>query len=99
MRLNPYLHAAAAASYVGAVVVFLNFISSFRHDTPDTLIDSLGFISLLVCSAAVMAFLFFYQPLVLLLEHKKREAVVFFIKTLGTFAAFTLLLLVLVSTQ
>lgn len=99
MRWNPLLNAAAAAAYIGAVVVFLHFLESIRHDTPDTYIDGIGFISLVVFSAAMMAFLFFYRPLVLLIDNKKPEAISYFLKTLGVFGVITAALLTLVSLQ
>jgi hypothetical protein len=99
MKWNPLLNAASATAYIGAVVLFLHFIESIRHDTPDTIIDGLGFISLIVFSASVMAFLFFYQPVLLLVENKKTEAVSYFLKTLGIFGAITVLVLALVSLQ
>jgi hypothetical protein len=49
-------------------------------------------LSLLVLSVSVMAFLFFYQPVVLLLDGKREEALAFFLRTVGTFAAGTILL-------
>lgn len=99
MKWNPFLNALAAVAYIGAVVAFLHFIESLRHDTPDTLADGMGFISLFVFSAAVMAFLFFYQPLLRLVENNKAEAVSYFLKTLGIFGAITVVLLTLVSVQ
>lgn len=99
MRWNPYLNAGGAVGYVGAVALFLNFISSMRHDTPDTPLDSMAFLSLLVCSAAVMAFLFFYRPATLLIENKKAEALSYFFKTLASFAGVTALVLALVQLQ
>ena len=99
MRWNPFLNAIAAAGYIGAVALFMHFLESIRHDTPDTLIDGMGFISLFVCSAAVMAFLFFYQPLVRLIENKKAEAITYFLKTLGIFALITIAILAFVSLQ
>ena len=99
MKWNPFINAVSAVAYVGAVALFLHFVSSIRHDTPDTLLDSMAFLSLFVCSAAVMAFLFFYQPTVLVIENKKTEAVSYFFKTLGIFGAITLVVLVLMSVQ
>ncbi len=99
MKWNPYINAAAAAAYIGAVALFMQFIESLRHDTPDTLLDGMGILSLFVFSAAVMAFLFFYRPAVLLIERKRAEAVAYFLKTLGIFGAITLVLLTLVSVQ
>lgn len=99
MKWNPFINAALAVLYIGAVALFMRFIESIRHDTPDTFIDGIGFLSLFVTSAAVMAFLFFYRPLVLLLEHRQHEAVMYFLKTLGIFAAITVCALTAVSLQ
>jgi len=53
------------------------------------------FLSLLTLSVAVMAFLFFYQPLLLFIEGKKKEAVNLFLKTVGIFAVMTAISLIL----
>jgi len=45
-----------------------------------------------------MAFLFFYQPLLLLIEGKKKEAVTLFMKTVGVFAVITAVALALLFT-
>ena len=99
MKWNPFVNAVAAAIYIGLVALFMRFIESLRHDTPDTLLDGMGFMSLLVFSAAVMAFLFFYQPVLRLIENKKAEAVSYFLKTLGIFGAITIGVLTLASLQ
>ena len=93
------MSAAASAAYIGAVALFMQFIESIRHDTPDTLLDGMGFISLFVFSAAVMAFLFFYQPALRLIENKKTEAVSYFVQTLGIFGVITVVVLALASLQ
>ncbi len=99
MKWNPLVHALAASLYIGLVALFMRFIESIRHDTPDTFVDGLGFLSLFVCSVAIMAFLFFYQPVALLIEGKKKEALVYFIKTIGSFALITVCILILTSLQ
>ncbi len=99
MKLYPYLHAFAALAYIMLLALFMRFIESIRHDTPDTFIDGIGFLSLFVFSAVVMAFLFFYQPIKLLIEHKPREASTFFLTTLASFGVAVAILLVLVSLQ
>jgi len=99
MKWNPALNAVAAAAYIGAVALFMHFIESIRHDTPDTLLDGMGILSLVVFSAAVMAFLFFYQPVLKLIENQKAEAVSYFLKTLGIFGIITVVVLALVSLQ
>ncbi len=93
MKHSPFLNALTASVYIGLIVVFLHFIESIRHDTPDTVFDGLAFISLFTFSAAVMAFLFFYQPISLLIENKKEEAFTYFIKTIGIFGLITVVLM------
>lgn len=99
MKWNPILNAVAASTYIAALVTFMHFIESRRHDTPDTLIDGMGFLSLFVLSVAVMAFLFFYHPVTMLIENQKAEAISYFLKTLGVFGVITVVLLTLVSLQ
>jgi len=90
MKWNPFLNAVGAAAYIWGVGFLISYIGSLHRDTPDNLIGSIAALSLLVFSAAVMGFLFFYRPAVLLIENKKSEAVSFFLKTLGTFGVITL---------
>ena len=96
MRWNPYLNAIGAAAYVWGVGFLIHYISSLNRDTPDNLTGSIAALSLLVFSAAVMGFLFFYRPGVLLVENKKDDAISFFLKTLGTFGVITLLVILTV---
>ncbi len=93
MRWNPYINALGAAAYVWAIGFLFQYIGSIRHDTPDRLTDPIMALSLLVFSAAVMGFLFFYRPVVLLIENKKEQAISFFLKTLVTFGAITLVVI------
>jgi hypothetical protein len=95
MRWNPFINATGAAAYIWGIGLLFQYISSTMHNTPDTIFDPIAALSLFVFSAAVMGFLFFYRPTVLLLEHKRAEAVSFFLKTLGTFGAITILLIVI----
>lgn len=99
MKIHPIFNAVAALAYIGLVVTFIRFMESVRHDTPDTPIDGLAFISLFTFSAAVMAFLFFYQPVLKLTEHKPQEAISYFLKTLGYFGLITVTILTLASLQ
>jgi hypothetical protein len=48
-------------------------------------------LSLFVLSAAVMGYLFLSEPITLLVENRKREAVIFFAKIVGFFAGFVAL--------
>ncbi|HNY04381.1 MAG TPA: hypothetical protein PKI92_01325 [Candidatus Woesebacteria bacterium] len=73
----------------------MNFVTEPLINKPDTFFAPVVFLSLLTLSVAVMAFLFFYQPLLLFIEGKKKEAVNLFLKTVGIFAVMTAISLIL----
>lgn len=89
MSKNPIFNALGAACYIGFVVTLLNFVSKTQSNKPDTTFALVAFLSLLTLSAVVMSFLFFYQPLLLFIDGKKKEAINLFLKTVGIFAIFT----------
>ena len=91
------VNAVYAAAYIWGVGLFFQWLSTFKANTPDSILDPIGALSLLVFSAALMAYLFFYRPVVLILDGKREEAVSYFLKTLATFGAITALVFVLVS--
>lgn len=92
---NPIFNAIGAAGYIFLIAFVVNFISQTQRNKPDTFFAPLIFLSLLTLSVAVMAYLFFYQPLQLFIEGKKKDAVNLFIKTVAVFAAFTIVALAL----
>lgn len=73
----------------------MTFVTQPLKNKPDTFFAPIVMLSLLTLSVAVMAFLFFYQPLNLLIDGKKKEAVNLFVKTVGIFAALTAVALIL----
>lgn len=94
MSANPYINAILASVYIALVVSGINTIGTLVGQGPDeTILAPIAMLSLLVLSVAVMAFLFFYQPALLLLDGKRNEAVSFFLRTLGAFAGITVLVL------
>ena len=95
MSKNPIINALSASGYIILVVSIINFISLTHKDKPDTAFAPVVFLSLLTLSVVMMAYLFFYQPLQLFIEGKKKEAVNLFVKTVGVFAAFTAVVLIL----
>jgi hypothetical protein len=95
MLKNPFINALMAGGYiVGGVLVMSTIIKSIMG-TQDTIIIPMTMLSLLVLSVAVMAILFFFEPVRLLLENKRQEALSFFVKTLATFFCFVALMLFL----
>ncbi len=91
MSKNPILNALAAGAYISLVASIMYYGSHVIPDTPDTIFAPIAMISLFVLSAAVMGYLFVFQPLVLYMDGQKKEAVGLFMKTVGAFALLTVL--------
>lgn len=85
---NPYLGALLAIGYIGLVVLLIGGMAAFFGDAPDIeYLAPLIMLSLLVLSVATMGFLFFYRPLTLVLDGRRTEALGYFARMAGTFAA------------
>lgn len=95
MTKNPLLNALAASGYIGLVVALMTVIGQTQGNKPDTALAPFIFLSLFTLSAAVMAYIFFYQPADLLLSGKKKAAFKLVTQTIGIFAVITVAELVL----
>lgn len=95
MTKNPIINALSASAYIILVVSVMTFVTQPLKNKPDTFFAPIVFLSVLTLSVAVMAFLFFYQPLLLFIEGKKKEAINLFVKTVGVFAIITAIALTL----
>jgi hypothetical protein len=85
MTKKPLYNALAAFLYIVGIVLLMNWAGN--NDILETsLLMPIMMLSLFTLSAAVMAYLFLYQPLMLYLEGKKKDAVNLFIKTLLIFS-------------
>lgn len=94
MTKNPFINAASVALYITLVALFM-FYGSKLFPAKDTFLTPIAMISLFTLSAAVMGYLFLYQPLLLLLEGHKKIAVNLFLQTVAVFAGITILIFVL----
>ena len=97
MTKNPLINALSASVYIILVITVMTFATKPLQNKPDTFFTPVVFLSLLTLSVAVMAYLFFYQPLMLFIEGKKKESVKLLTQTIGFFAIFTGVALVLLS--
>ncbi len=97
MSKNPLINALGASVYIITVVSVMTFVTQPLRNKPDTFFAPVIVLFVLTLSVAVMAYLFFYQPLLLFIEGKKKEGVDLFVKTVGIFAVFTALALALLS--
>lgn len=92
MTKNPFLNALTALLYI-ALIASLMFYGVGNTPGPDTVIIPIAMISLFTFSAAVMGYVFLYQPLQLYFDGKKKQALNLFLKTLGIFGVITAFLL------
>jgi hypothetical protein len=95
MSKNPILNALSASAYIILVVGVMTLVTQPLKNKPDTFLTPITVLFVLTLSVSVMAFLFFYQPLQLFIEGKKKEAIDLFLKTVLIFAAITILILAL----
>lgn len=93
MTKNPFLNALAALVYIILVVLGMTAISGVQNDF-NMYIMPVMVISLFTLSAAVMGYIFCYQPLRLYLDGKKEQAVKLFLQTVGIFACILLVMIV-----
>jgi hypothetical protein len=93
MNKHPVINALLAAVYIGTLVTLVNAFAG-GPDTPDKggLLIPMVMLSLFTLSAAVMGYLFVSVPLMMYFDGKKKEAVSFFLTTVASFAAVTLVL-------
>lgn len=95
MSKNPLINALGASGYIFLVVSIMTLVSQTQSNKPDTFFAPMAVLFMLTLSAAVMAYLFFYQPLLLVIDGKKKEAVSLFVRTVGIFAGITLVAVIL----
>ena len=89
---KPFLHALSAIAYI---VLIVSIVGNIEHNFPEgSLLAPMVMLSLLVLSVTMMWFFFFYHPLHLFIEGKKKEALDFLAKTIGIFACFVVVFIV-----
>ena len=95
MSKNPIINALSASAYIVLVVAVMTFVTKPLRNKPDTFFAPITVLFVLTLSVAIMAYLFFYQPLQLFIDGKKKQAVNLFVKTVGIFAVITIIVLAL----
>lgn len=95
MTKNPILNALCALGYITLVGVVMNFVTQTQGSKPDTIFAPIAFLSLLTLSAALMGYFFLFQPVLLYLDGKKKEATSLLVRTIMVFASFTAIIFAL----
>ncbi len=88
MNKNPYINATAAFAYVAIIGTFLQN-GKYIFGEQDPVFAPIMFLSLFVLSASLMGYLILGLPAQLLIEGHKKQAIDTFLRTIGTFAAYT----------
>ena len=86
MTTNPFYNALFAIAYIIVLVTTAFFGPQLLGAPQQSVFYPMLALSVLVLSVALMAYLFFYQPLVLLLDGKREKALTLFLNTVGIFA-------------
>ncbi len=89
MSQNPFINALVAAGYISLLVTLIFNSPKLITDNELGMMAPILFLSLFVISAALMGYLFVYQPVRLLIENKQKEATKFFLTTVFSFACIT----------
>jgi len=91
MTKNPFLNALSATLYIALVSLGMYYGPKIV-DGKDTALVPIAMISLFTLSAAIMGFIFFYQPFQMYFAGEKKNALKLFLETLVIFACFTALI-------
>lgn len=94
MTKNPFINAVAASVYIAAVASLM-FYGGKIFPPKDTILTPIAVLSLFTLSAAMMGYLFLYQPIMLFLDGHKKNAVNLFLRTVAVFGGITVLIFIL----
>ncbi|OGI68696.1 hypothetical protein A2738_00080 [Candidatus Nomurabacteria bacterium RIFCSPHIGHO2_01_FULL_42_15] len=92
---NPYINALLAALYIIVIVFVIGNLEDITRGKESLLVPVI-MLSLFVLSAAIMGLFFVYTPAKMFLDNQKPEALTFFLKTIGTFAGFAIVALLMI---
>lgn len=94
MTKNPLVNGVSASLYIFLVVALMTWGEKVIP-REDTFMAPIVFLSLFTLSAAVMGYVFCFQPATLYFDGKKKQAIQLFLKTLIVFATITIALVIL----
>jgi hypothetical protein len=87
MNKYPYFNAVLAELYIIIIVLFIQHVLPKGPD--NTILAPIAMLSLFVLSVVAMGYFFLSRPILLYLNGDRKEAVLFFSKTVVTFAIIT----------
>lgn len=95
MTKNPFYNALFASMYIVGLVSLVFFAPHMLGEKKESILYPMAALSVLVFSVALMAYLFFYQPVLMLLDGQREKAVTLFLRTVGIFGGATVAILLI----
>ena len=95
MTTNPFYNALLAITYIVALVSGAILGPRLLGGPEESIIYPMLGLAVFTLSAAVMAYLFFYQPVIMFLDGQREKGVKLFLQTIGVFAVGTIILLLI----
>lgn len=94
MSKNPFINALTATLYI-ILVASIMYYGPRSVGPVDSIVAPVAFLSLFVLSAAVMGYVFLYEPIQLYFDGDKKTSLGLFLKTLAVFGSITFLILLI----
>ena len=95
MTKNPFLNSLTAIIYIVCIILLIMYIPQVIGTGKDNILTPMAALSLFVLSAALMGYIFLYQPILMIVEGQKETGVKLFLKTVGIFACGTLAIFII----
>ena len=96
MTTNPFYNALFAISYIVCLVTGFNLAATHLEGViKETILLPMGALGILVFSVALMGFLFFYQPILIILDGKREEGLKLFLRTVAIFGVATVVVILI----
>ena len=95
MTTNPFYNASLAIIYIVVLVSGAILGPRLLGGPEESIIYPMLGLAVFTLSAAVMAYLFFYQPVIMFLDGQREKGVKLFLQTIGVFAVGTIILLLI----
>lgn len=99
MTKNPFINGLAATTYIVVIAAIMTIGVKTMANTDNSIMVPVAFISLFTLSAAIMGYLFLYQPGQLYFDGQKKQAVKLFLQTVASFGLITALIFFLLFTN
>ena len=93
MTTNPFYNALLAIAYIVGLVSIAFLGPRLLGGPEESIIYPMLGLSVFVLSAAIMAYLFFYQPILMLIDGQREKAIKLFLHTVAIFGVAIMLMI------